>query len=79
VDATNQGALTASTGLVRYNSLRTVPGKVSLAARSPWRGKRGLRAEGRESRVEGQRSKGGPRISGEVQLGICAVVVRVGP
>jgi hypothetical protein len=54
VDETNQEALTASTGLVRYNSPRTVPGKVSLAARSPWRGKRGLRVEGQGSRVEGR-------------------------
>jgi hypothetical protein len=74
VGATKQEALTASTGLVRYNSPRTVPGKVSLAARSPWRGKRGLRVEGR-----GRGSKGGPRISGEVQLMIRAVMVRVGP
>jgi hypothetical protein len=57
VDATNRETLTASTGLARYNSPRAVLDKVSVAARSPWRGIRGLR-------VEGRGSTGGPRISG---------------
>jgi hypothetical protein len=71
VDATNRETLTASTGLARYNSPRAVLDKVSVAARSPWRGIRGLRVEGRGSRVDGWTEDFWGRLSSGSVLSWC--------